>query len=389
MCKSPYWLADGTVTACHECWQCRERAINDWVGRCVAENKTSVGAHLVSLTYGRNRVNEADHERVVALTYSDVQKFLKMFRRHGFPVRYLVAGEFGGKKGRAHWHILLFWQKRIPPGIELDKDMFNLPRFDENGEQAVDEKGNPSFYWSHGFTHWSKLGAGSARYAVKYLQKDMGDEVRQGHFSVSKKPPLGAAYFRGLAERYVAQGLAPQTLEYSYPDVKRRKENGSLETIPFMLTAKSAELFLDHYILTWGVDRPMPRSDLIERYQKWGRLVRTDEGHERLLDEEREQRWADAQKEARREWFRPKRVNTSRWKLEDEFDWVIKWGIENNVEKQQLEVEKQRALRAIETRRTQKLREQGRCVHCAAWPGQEHHQCCASRTEGGNTDAGL
>lgn len=249
MCIAPITLPEGVVAACHECWQCKERAINDWVGRNIAESKSSTACHAVTLTYGRNRANDVDHERATVLTYSDVQKYLKLLRRHGFPVRYFVTGEFGSRKGRAHWHIMLYWQKDVPEHV-LDQ------RFDEQ-------------HWPHGWSFWTKPTAYAVRYNCKYIQKDMGDEARQGHLAMSKKPPLGTAYFQVMAEQYVRQGLAPQTLEYTFPDVRRRKKDGSEEVVPFMLKDRPAELFLEHYVAKWREaypDRGYPRSPLLDEF---------------------------------------------------------------------------------------------------------------------------
>lgn len=383
MCIARITLANGVSAACHECWQCRERAVNDWVGRCIAERKTSVAAHSVSLTYGRDRrVGSPDHERAVILTYSDVQKFLKLFRRHGFPVRYLVAGEFGGKKGRAHWHILLFWQKRVPPGIELGKSMWNLPRYDEEtGEQAKDDKGNDAYWWPHGFSFWEELHAGSARYAVKYLQKDMGDELRQGHMSVSKKPPLGAKYFRLLAERYVEQGLSPRTLEYAFPEVKRRKGKRAGQVVPFMLGGRSAELFLDHFVEAWAAKRPgvpRPPSELVERYLEFGGVI-GDQTVDRVSREASWERVAArdfANRIRELELEAARRVVRKRWKLETELDVLIRMVVQGDLNGEEFEQERRRYIVEDGQRRRAKLRSEGRCEYCAAKPGQEHHPHC-------------
>ena len=81
----------------------------DWQGRCIAEAATAKAAFAVTLTYGRDAMGEKLHERAVVMTYSDVQRYLKLLRRHRYTVRYFCAGEFGSEKGRVHWHIILFF----------------------------------------------------------------------------------------------------------------------------------------------------------------------------------------------------------------------------------------------------------------------------------------
>lgn len=275
MCISPNILNDGTKTACHRCWQCRERAISDWVGRNIAEMKTAKACHAVTLTYGRNDANAEEHERSVVLTYSDVQRFLWLLRRHGYPVRYFVAGEFGTKKGRAHWHIILYWQDRVPDNIPLRQNWM-FARYGEDGKQAQDEKGEPALFWPHGWTYWQKVTPHTARYVCKYLQKGMGDDAAQGKLQMSKYPPLGTEYFEGLAERYVKQGLAPQSLEYSFAGVRKRERNGRMVDWKYMLSGRTAELFLDQYIAAWNRlkgDQPRPKSPLVDLWEEHGAIV--------------------------------------------------------------------------------------------------------------------
>ena len=286
MCTAPLTLADGTQTACHECWQCRERAVHDWVGRNIAESKTAIAAHAVTLTYGRDSEGESDHVRAALLTYSDVQKFLKLLRRHGFPVRYFVTGEFGSKKGRAHWHIMLYWQEQVPPMCGFNADgkwrdhnldrNFMWARRDKRGEPARDENGKPALFWPHGWAFVTKPDWPAIKYNCKYILKDMGDDERQGHLAMSKKPPLGTDYFRLRAEKYVENGLSPQSLEYWWPEVNRRMSNGRHEPIRFMLKDRPAELYLRHFIESWvrvHGNTHWPNSDLVDLYWEYGQVV--------------------------------------------------------------------------------------------------------------------
>ena len=114
MCINPNKIADKGFVACRQCWQCREHKVDDWVGRNIAESQTAKAASVVSLTYGRDRsTGDVDHMQAAVLTYSDVQKMLKHLRVDGYPVRYFVAGEYGSRNGRAHWHVILYWQGNV------------------------------------------------------------------------------------------------------------------------------------------------------------------------------------------------------------------------------------------------------------------------------------
>ncbi len=287
MCKSPTVLHDGTETACHRCSICIERAVDDWCGRNIAESKTVVASNAITLTYGRGRFNEVLHERAVLLTYSDVQKFFKLLRRHGYPVRYFVTGEFGSEKGRAHWHVIVHWLKAVPAICGRDQKgkwhdnaaslkRFNWQRIDDQKRPVFLQDGEPADWWPHGFVQVAGVEYEDVRYNCKYILKAMGDDERQGHLAMSKKPPLGHAYFRQLAEKFVEQGLSPQGVKYTFPEVKQKKKDGSSRPREFRLSGRSLELFLDQYIATWAKERPnqpRPISELVDLYQEWGRVV--------------------------------------------------------------------------------------------------------------------
>jgi hypothetical protein len=83
----------------------------------------------------------------------------------------------------------------------------------------------------------------------------------------SKKPPLGAEYFKLRAERYVEQGLAPQDLIYTFSDLKR----GDGKPRKFFLgkQSKTAALFLNHFLQEWAKRYPgrhYPASELVDEF---------------------------------------------------------------------------------------------------------------------------
>ncbi len=247
MCLHPNFIKElGVTVGCRKCWQCVQKAQLDWVGRCIAEYKTSTIAHDVTLTYGRDPDQRPDHERATVLFYSDVQKWFKRLRKDGFKFRYFVVGEYGSEHGRSHWHLLIFWQGPAPK-VQLKT-------------RRVQGK------WNLGWSYWREPSLDGIRYMCKYIQKDQGDEERQGHLSMSKKPPLGTEYFQELADKYVCEGVAPQDLFYTFPEARR--QNG--ERLKFQLQGKTAENFLTQFLQSWKSRRPkrhLPNSELIEKFQ--------------------------------------------------------------------------------------------------------------------------
>lgn len=252
MCIAPMTIIspDGpTPVGCRECWQCREQTINDWVGRNIAESKTAKATHSITLTYGRDEEGNEDHLRARLLTPSDPQGYFKRLRANGYPCRYFLVGEYGSQRGRAHWHIIVYWLDRVPPHT-LDK------RFHEK-------------HWPHGLSHWEKPSFHAIRYVCKYIQKGRKRHGSEGYLSMSRFPPLGDAYFKRLAENYVNNRFAPQDLFYTFEGVTRSNKRKNSEKIRFMMRGKTADNFLAHYVQKWREKWPnkhIPNSELVEEY---------------------------------------------------------------------------------------------------------------------------
>lgn len=248
LCKTPGKLPDGTEIPCRKCSHCAEQRVTDWVGRCYAESKTAVATNSLTLTYGRDEQGNSDHFRAAWLTYSDMQKYFKRLRRDGYQFRYLVAGEYGSTKGRAHWHAIMFWAGKVPP--------HKLTTSDHDKHFWHDE------YWPHGHQIWKKAHEKSVRYVCKYIQKDVGKEEQQAIFRMSKKPPIGHDFFRQLAMRYVEAGLAPQDMTYSFPEVKGKDGKPR----KFYMGETTLRNYLETYKALWRRHKGgwHPQSDLID-----------------------------------------------------------------------------------------------------------------------------
>lgn len=258
MCISPTNLPEIGPVACRFCWQCENNRVNDLVGRCIAEQRVSAKTLAITLTYRGDVPNSA------FLVYKDVQDFLKRLRKKYGKVRYICAGEYGSKKGRAHWHIILFFKDKAPsqawsPDGRRPWD-YILPRWIRDPWARIRWKP-----WPHGISYVQEPDYGGFRYLLKYALKDQRQEVSTRNLTMSKKPPLGAEWVEQLAERYVAQDLAPQDLFYSFGDQfdsKGRRRR-------FMLQGKTRQNFLDHFVKTYEevYQRPYPFSELLEEYE--------------------------------------------------------------------------------------------------------------------------
>lgn len=263
MCLSPIRLKDNTQVACRSCSICRDNRLNDLIGRCIAEQSTSDKTLAVTLTYA------GDVPASVILQYSDVQNMLKRLRRDGYSVRYICAGEYGTKKGRAHWHIVLFFCGKTPD-VEIDR--------------RIDWK-----YWPHGFSYFQTPDYKGFKYVMKYALKDQSGAGSTKALAMSKKPPLGYDFFMQMASDIVDRGLPIHSPEYSFIHVTNR------HGLPrrYWLQGRMRELYLERYCDLWfqKYGREAPPSDyIVERY--WNPIARREmaldqSGFEKHIDSKR------------------------------------------------------------------------------------------------------
>lgn len=274
MCISPIMLETGYLVGCRNCWQCRSTRVDAWVGRNIAETETATVSYAVTLTYGRDWDGRSDHVQSVQLMYSDCQKLLKRMRKAGQQVRYILAGEYGSAMGRAHWHgIFHFYGETLPDweGKHLEWDQ---ERWDRVGGIHIPEwaiNGVPL-----GHVHIKKATYAHTRYALKYLMKDEGDPHKQTIVHMSRKPPLGYAYFMQLADQTAQAGLVIEDLKYRF---NVRTRSGEERIMPFLITGRMAEMYLARYIDSWrrihGNNR-WPDSEVVDNYAQFGRLGNED-----------------------------------------------------------------------------------------------------------------
>lgn len=207
---------------CHICWQCRADRVRNWTGKCIAESQTSAAVDFVTLTYceesspHRHWIKEPVSDgHAEDLHYEDVQKYLKRIRKAGHKVRYVVAGEYGERKNRAHWHILLFWQEGRPKRMLKQQAKRKDPNY-IYGNEWQDE------FWHHGHVNYQPFNEAAAKYVCKYLLKwdTEQEKTRKTKFRFSARPGIG---FNWICDHWVQlhvdRQLSPKSPAYKFADV--------------------------------------------------------------------------------------------------------------------------------------------------------------------------
>jgi len=111
--------------ACGKCYPCLRRRINQWAFRLIQEDRRSVSAYFITLTY------DTDHVPItqlgnLTLRKKDLQDFFKRLRYYHATdgvyiseikaqkkvarksIRYYACGEYGGLFGRPHYHAIIY-----------------------------------------------------------------------------------------------------------------------------------------------------------------------------------------------------------------------------------------------------------------------------------------
>ena len=224
MCTMPSRLPSGEMVACRTgCYQCRQRKLDDLVGRALAEQQTATHTFAVTLTY-----NSRQKAKAVTLVYTDIQRMLKRLRNDGYNPRYMVSGEFGSLKGRAHWHLVLFFKGKTP----IDQKNVTTDKY----EKRVNWK-----YWPYGWAYFQIPDSKGMRYVLKYALKNTTSETAVGHFAMSKYPPMGDKYFDQLVDRYLDAKIYPKDWFYAIPYEKKK----------YFMNGKTRDRFAWRIVTRW------------------------------------------------------------------------------------------------------------------------------------------
>lgn len=102
----------GKPFACGRCVGCTQKRSNSWAFRCAQQYELAHSSSWITLTYDPGHMPVTPNG-LYTLDKKAVPLFLKRLRKAQFgnkggDIKYLAAGEYGGKRGRPHYHVLLF-----------------------------------------------------------------------------------------------------------------------------------------------------------------------------------------------------------------------------------------------------------------------------------------
>jgi len=112
-CITPFYVKDKFTleyipVPCSKCPPCKKRRTSSWSFRLVKEGERSQSALFVTLTYNTEKV-PITQNGFMNLDKADVQKFMKRLRKlSNQKLKYYVCGEYGTKRMRPHYHLIIF-----------------------------------------------------------------------------------------------------------------------------------------------------------------------------------------------------------------------------------------------------------------------------------------
>lgn len=176
---------------CGQCPNCTARRISAWSFRLMQESKRSTSAYFITLTYDTEHV-PISKNGFMELRKTDPQKWFKKLRKHQWakgniePLKYYLAGEYGDKYKRPHYHVILF---NLDLSLFINEREYNQVKA---GNIPLDGKYNfTTKEWQHGHVTIGQVTEASVGYTLIYINKKWKpmhrNDDRQPNFSLMSK----------------------------------------------------------------------------------------------------------------------------------------------------------------------------------------------------------
>ncbi len=165
--KEGYYDKPVTI-ACGQCRGCRLERSRQWAVRCVHEAQMHADNSFITLTYDDDHLPEWG-----SLVLRDWQLFVKRLRKKS-PFRYYHCGEYGDKRGRPHYHAILF-------GLAFPDQVYEETK---NGNKLYSSP-TLSAAWQHqGICRVGAMTFKSAAYVARYCMKKQNNSTAEEHYEV-------------------------------------------------------------------------------------------------------------------------------------------------------------------------------------------------------------
>jgi len=238
---------------CLGCLQSRNRA---WSIRIGHEAQLYEENSCATLTYDDKHL-----PRLASLDYSHFQDFMRRLRRElvgvtelpgrGRPIRFFVAGEYGAKNKRPHFHAILF-NVRFPDLSMQKPGYFTSKKLDElwgKGACLIGSVSTETAAYVAGYTLDKVYGvSGVSHYeSVDMTTGELLGDRRRPFVKMSNRPGIGAWWFERFGadlfpyDQAVQEGAAYKVPRYYWERFKRTADPGLVEALAYKRELKAAE----------------------------------------------------------------------------------------------------------------------------------------------------
>lgn len=201
-CTAPYKDKEGNLFPCGQCMPCKINRTREWTFRLLQEYDAFHQKGLfITLTYDDEHLPDN-----LSLRKRDFQLFMKRFRKrlNGRFIRYFACGEYGLKRGRPHYHAIIFNVDMFDKQDIIDSWPYcdwNALMYDPRGrgQKAI-------AYVSHD----------SIRYVCGYVQKKIYGKGKDYYTNQGIEPPfqlqsqnLGLSYLEKNVENILINKGVP------------------------------------------------------------------------------------------------------------------------------------------------------------------------------------
>lgn len=187
------------VFDCGKCISCRKKRAYELACRCVLHSSLYHSNCFLTLTYDESKPGYHNN-----FDYSDIQKFKKRLRQHvernfnGKKIQIFNVHEYG-KKGKKHWHLILFNHDFGDKVLYSRKN--GIPLFTSETLARL---------WPWGFNTVGDVTAASAMYTSLYIEKDLKNgNTKNSKRSHSKHSGIGREYFYAHYSNLLRLGWVP------------------------------------------------------------------------------------------------------------------------------------------------------------------------------------
>lgn len=167
---------------CGGCIHCRLSYAMDWSIRIHHESQSYKHNWFLTLTYNSESLEKLPNPK--SLHHKDFQDFMKRLRK-AFPdnkLKFFMCGEYGTKKGRPHFHAIVF-------NLPLSDLQFHKKSgdFDIFTSQLINN------VWKRGFVYIGTVTQESAGYVARYVTKKKTGKLAKKHYE-RVDPETGEIY---------------------------------------------------------------------------------------------------------------------------------------------------------------------------------------------------